>query len=147
MEHGVTLSVPYTSSTTTVRRRFGRVPSPGEVSADLERFLREYEGWIGNIILSALTRVRCHVDTEIRRVVRVYSTRREAYVAWWTLFFDCLDLFRGRVGRTTDAESSSSEDSDSEDEHGGGDGAAGGVGDASGGGGGSGAAPPLVVFG
>ena len=141
-----TLRVPYTTS---VRGRFGGTPTPDEVSTDIYRFLRNYEGWVGNILLSALTRVPHEIGTEVRRVVRVYRTRRESYLEWLGLCVESLELYRSRVEVGVERDTSSSEDdTDSEPDSGadvgeGGDGS----GDAcgKGGGNGGGAAPAQAV--
>ena len=145
----VTLRVPYTTPGMTVRGRFGRVPSPDEVSVDIHRFLRNYEGWVGNILLSALTRVRHEINTEVRRVVRVYATRRESYLEWLGLCVESLELYRSRVRVGVERDTSSSEDDTDADPDSGADMGEGGdgSGDAGGkgGGNGGGAAPAQAV--
>ena len=142
----VTLRVPYTTS---VRGRFGRTPTPDEVSTDIYRFLRNYEGWVGNILLSALTRVPHEIGTEVRRVVRVYRTRRESYLEWLGLCVESLELYRSRVEVGVERDTSSSEDDTDSDPDSGADVGEGGdgSGDAGGkgGGNGGGAAPAQAV--
>ena len=141
-----TLRVPYTTS---VRGRFGRTPTPDEVSTDIYRFLRNYEGWVGNILLSALTRVPHEIGTEVRRVVRVYRTRRESYLEWLGLCVESLELYRSRVEVGVERDTSSSEDDTDSDPDSGADVGEGGdgSGDAGGkgGGNGGGAAPAQAV--
>ena len=152
MEGAVTLTVPYTTTAMTVRRRLGRIPTPEDVGRDIRRFLNDYPGWVGNVILSVRTRGREGIDAEVRRVVGVYATRRESYLEWATLFFDSIDLYRARVRRRVEDDALGSGDDDDTDdsdsgadmgdEHGGG--GLGGSGGGSGGGG-AGASPALVT--
>ena len=152
MEGAVTLTVPYTTTAMTVRRRLGRIPTPEDVGRDIRRFLIDYPGWVCNVILSVRTRGREGIDAEVRRVVGVYATRRESYLEWATLFFDSIDLYRARVRRRVEDDALGSGDDDDTDdsdsgadmgdEHGGG--GSGGSGGGSGGGG-AGAAPALVT--
>lgn len=152
MEGAVTLTVPYTTTAMTVRRRLGRIPTPEDVGRDIRRFLNDYPGWVGNVILSVRTRGREGIDAEVRRVVGVYATRRESYLEWATLFFDSIDLYRARVRRRVEDDALDSGDDDDTDDsdsgadmgdergNGGSDG-----GDGGRGGGGAGAAPALVT--
>ena len=152
MEGAVTLTVPYTTTAMTVRRRLGRIPTPEDVGRDIRRFLNDYPGWVGNVILSVRTRGREGIDAEVRRVVGVYATRRESYLEWAALFFDSIDLYRARVRRRVEDDALGSGDDDDTDdsdsgadmgdEHGGGGSGGGGGGS---GGGGAGAAPALVT--
>ena len=152
MEGAVTLTVPYTTTAMTVRRRLGRIPTPEDVGRDIRRFLNDYPGWVGNVILSVRTRGREGIDAEVRRVVGVYATRRESYLEWATLFFDSIDLYRARVRRRVEDDAlDSGDDDDTDDSDSGadmgderGDGGSDG-GDGGRGGGGAGAAPALVT--
>ena len=152
MEGAVTLTVPYTTTAMTVRRRLGRIPTPEDVGRDIRRFLNDYPGWVGNVILSVRTRGREGIDAEVRRVVGVYATRRESYLEWATLFFDSIDLYRARVRRRVEDDAlDSGDDDDTDDSDSGadmgddhGDGGSSGGGGRRGGGG-AGAAPALVT--
>ena len=148
MEGGVTLRVPYTTTSMTVRQRFGKIPEPHEVSDDINRFLNQYPGWIGNVILSIQTRNRERVEAEVRRVVRIFAMRRESYLSWASLFFDAFDLYKAQVkervehdvGDDSGEGGDSDTDTDSGADMGGGPGQAAGRGRGGRGGGGPGGA-------
>lgn len=154
MESGVTMQVPYTTTAMTVRQRFGKIPEPGEVSEDISRFLNQYPGWIGNVILSTQTRNRGGVEAEVRRVVGVYARRRESYLSWVSLFFDAYDLYKAQVrdgveldlGEDSGEEDDSDTDSEGGTDMGGGPGQGAGHGRGGRGGGGTDGASPTPAL-
>ena len=97
---GMRLIIPYTTSAMTLRGRFGgRLPLPDEVVEDIRRYLAGHIGHEGMNVQHIIARDQEGAAAEIRREVRVYALRRDAYLGWVSLFIASHDLFRARMGR------------------------------------------------
>ena len=97
---GMHVVIPYTTIGITIRGRFeGRLPLPEEVVEDIRRFLAAHIGQDGMNVQHLIAGAQEGVATEIRRVVRNYALRRDAYLGWVSLFIAAHDLFRARMGR------------------------------------------------